>query len=1075
VTDLLQTPVEFDPFASGELDRTAPATEEQEEIWAAVQVGGEPANLAYNESVSLRMKGRLDRSALERALGRVLERHEALRATFTADGSTLCIAAQASVAFASEDLSNLPDAALQDRILAARRQAVTTPFDLTRGPLLRAELLRLEAELHELVVTAHHIVCDGWSTGVVLPELGALYSEEATGRAAALPEPAKFSDYVLSQRERAGTAEAAEDDAYWLEQYAGEVPLLELPTDRPRPADRSFEAARTDHRLSPALVRGLRQVAKTAGTSLVATLLASFEVFLMRITGQRAFAVGMPAAGQATAGELGLVGHCVHTLPIRAELDPEHSFVEHLQRVKARLLDAFDHQQFTFGTLLKRLSLPRDASRVPLIPVLFNLDKSIEGLSFAGLEVDYVSNPRAYESFELFVNATQSGDDIVLETTYNENLFDAATVGMRLRELDTLLESIVRDPARKLGDLALLPDAERQKLAEWNRTEMPRPAAQTVAALVQAQVEKAPDAPAVSDESTTLSYRELDARSNRLARQLQALGVRPDDRVGICLDRSVDLVVAVLAVLKASASYVPLDPDFPAARLAFIAEDARLTAIIAESAVEESLPRVEAPVLWLDRDASALAEQSADAIVRRDEPSRLAYVLHTSGSTGKPKGVEVPNDAVVNFLVSMAREPGLTADDVLVAVTTLSFDIAGLELLLPLSVGARVVIVSRDVAVDGSKLCAVLERYGATVMQATPSTWRVLLEAGFRGARNFRALVGGEAFPPDLAQLLLERAGEVWNMYGPTETTIWSTCKRILDAAGPISIGRPIANTRLYVLDERQKLVPIGVPGELYIGGAGVARGYRDRPELTAERFVANPFEPGGRLYRTGDLVRWTPDGELVFLRRVDSQVKLRGYRVELGEIETVLGSDARVRECAAVVREDRPGDQRLVAYVAADPAARPEIGELRARLEQALPGYMVPGHIVLVDALPRTPNQKLDRRALPAPDAADASSEYAAPRTDVEQTLARHWAKLLGLPRVGVNDDFFALGGHSMLAIRMLARVRDELGVDIGLRRLFRAPSVAGLAEHVEAVHLARGARHAAGASAGEREEVVL
>jgi amino acid adenylation domain-containing protein len=783
----------------------------------------------------------------------------------------------------------------------------------------------------------------------------------------------------------------------------------------------------------------------------------------------------MPAAGQAAAGELCLVGHCVHTLPIRAELDPEQAFVEHLQRVKAKLLDAFDHQRFTFGTLIKRLSLPRDPSRVPLIPVLFNLDKSIEGLSFSGLQVDYVSNPRAYESFELFVNATQSGEEIVLETTYNRNLFDAAGIQLRLQEFQTLLESIVRDPRQKLGDLALLPDVERQKLADWTRTQTPLPPAPSIAALVEAQVEATPDALAVSDESTSMTYRELDARANRLARQLLCLGVRPDDRVGVCLDRSVELVVAVLAVLKASASYVPLDPDFPPARLAFIADDARLAAVIAEGSVEESLPAIQAPVLWLDRQASAIEQQSADPLPRKDDPSRLAYVLHTSGSAGKPKGVEVPNGAVVNFLASMAREPGLAADDVLVAVTTLSFDIAGLELFLPLSVGARAVVVSRDVAMDGTKLCAALERYGATVMQATPSTWRLLLEAGFRGTPRFRALVGGEAFPPDLALPLIGRVSEVWNMYGPTETTIWSTCRRVDGADSPIPIGRPIDNTLVYVLDERHELVPIGVPGELYIGGAGVARGYFERPELTAERFVPSPFEAGGRLYRTGDLVRWTADGELVFVRRVDSQVKLRGYRVELGEVESVLAGDPRVRECVAVVREDRPGDQRLVAYVASDPASRPTIPELRARLEQALPGYMVPGHVVVLDALPRTPNQKIDRRALPAPDGGEASSAYLAPRTDVEQTLARQWAELLGLPRVGVNDDFFALGGHSMLAIRMLARVRDALGVDVGLRRLFRAPTVAGVAEYVEAVHLARDADRRASASDGEREEMVL
>ena len=1048
------TPIDFDPFAAGELQRTAPATEEQEEIWTAIQAGGQDASLAYNQSISLRLRGPLDRAALELAVERLVARHEALRATFTADGTTLCVGVKRPVPVELRDLSLQPLLPREESLLAARYEEVTTPFDLERGPVVRFRLLRLDPLEHELIVTAHHLVCDGWSLGIIASELAALYSEGSEGIPADLPDPVQFGDHAARSRASAESSRAARNEAYWLAQYPGEAPLLDLPPDRPRPAERTFAAAREDFPLDPELVRSLRSLGKSVGASFAGTLLAAFEAFISRISGERAFAIGMPSAGQPSSGDLCLVGHCVHTLPIRADVDPEMPFLEHVSRVKSRLLDAFDHQEFTFGTLVKRLPILRDPSRIPLIPVLFNVERVGAPPSFAGLDATVVTNPRAYENFELFLSVTDAGDDVVLEATYNTHLFDCGTVQRRLSELATLLASAAADPETKITDLAIVPDEERAVLEDWGSGPRAEASASSVVTLFERQARRSPDAIAIATARGELTYRELDARANRLANHLVALGVRPDDRVGIAVQRGLDLPVVLLSVLKASATYVPLDPDFPATRLGLITDDGRLAALVTEKEACERLPRADAPRILIDQEREQISARSAEPPGRRDDPDRIAYVLHTSGSTGKPNGVLVPHGALVNLLESMASEPGIRPEDVLLAVTTLSFDISALELLLPLVVGAKVALVSREVAMDGASLSAAIERFGATVMQATPSTFRLLVEAGL-SKPGLKVLVGGEALAPDLAALLLSRCGEVWNMYGPTETTIWSTCHRVDGESGPVPIGSPIRNTLAVVLDERRRPVPIGVRGELYIGGAGVAKGYLGRPDLTAERFITAkdvPWASVGTLYRTGDLVRWSTGGVLVFERRVDAQVKLRGHRIELGEIETVFVDDPRVGECVAMVREDTPGDVRLVAYLETRNAAPPTTAELRRLAQERLPSYMVPAHFVCLDTLPRTPNQKIDRKALPKPDGEARATPRIEPRSDSERAVASIWAELLGVSSVGVTDDFFALGGHSMLATRMLSRVRDVLGVTVGLRTLFRSPTVAAVAGHVDA-----------------------
>jgi amino acid adenylation domain-containing protein len=687
--------------------------------------------------------------------------------------------------------------------------------------------------------------------------------------------------------------------------------------------------------------------------------------------------------------------------------------------------------------------------------VLQNMPRS--GLSLPGLTLQPLGLESGVAKYDLTLSAREATAGLRLTLEYNTDLFRAATITRMLGHLRTLLEGCVTDPDRRLSELPLLTDAERnQLLVESAGTEAndDRP---TVQALFEEQAALTPDAVAVVGVGEELTYGELDRRANQLARYLRASGVGPEVPVGICLERSPRLLVGLLGILKAGGAYLPLDPGYPAARLGFMLADAKVRLLVTQARVREQLPPSDATVLCLDVDADRIARESSERIDGGVTADHLAYVIYTSGSTGRPKGVQIPHRAVVNFLTSMQRVPGLGRQDTLLAVTTLAFDIAGLELLLPLTVGARCVIAADEVAKDGRRLADTLTRSGATVMQATPAGWQLLVEAGWAGTPGLRAFCGGEALPSILADQLLTRCGSLWNLYGPTETTIWSAVGPVRSGA-PVGIGRPIANTRLYLLDRRLHPVPIGVAGELFIAGSGLARGYLNRPGLTAERFLPDPFsrEPGARVYRTGDLMRYRADGSLEFLGRTDHQVKLRGFRIELGEIEAVLVQHPAVRQAVSLVREDAPGDKRLIAWVVPAPGKPPTIGELRGYLQRELPEHMLPSAVVLLDAIPLTPGFKLDRAALPEPDwgRLELVESYVAPRSPTEQALADLWAALLRVERVGVHDNFFELGGHSLLATLMMARVQAAAGVELPLRALFEDPTVQGMAQRIETIH---------------------
>ncbi|HVG11012.1 MAG TPA: amino acid adenylation domain-containing protein [Thermoanaerobaculia bacterium] len=1031
----------------------APVSHAQERLWFLDRL--EPGSAAYNIPAAVRWHGRLRVPVLLAALGEIVRRHESLRTTFTASesGEALQVVSPASPpALPLIDLTALAmelGTAESGRLAGAEARA---PFDLERGPLLRARLLRLqqgeEETEHVLLATLHHIVSDGWSQGLLIGELAALYGAFAAGRSSPLPElTLQYPDFAAWQRDwlRGEVLEA--QLAYWRRQLAGAPSLLELPTDRPRPALQGSGGGSVALDLPAGLEEAVAALSRQAGASPFMVLLAAFQALLGRVSGQEDVPVGTPVAGRTRVETEPLIGLFMNTLVLRTDLSGEPGFRELVGRVRETALEAFAHQDVPFEKLVEELRPQRNLAHSPLFQVMLILQNAPTGVVPLGdLSLSRLPVESGTAKLDLTL-ALAEGQGLRAQLEYRTDLFDRTTVLRLLGHFEVLLRAAVADPGQRLSGLPLLAGPERQQLVEWNDTRTSFPEGEAcLHRLIEAQVERSPDAVAVVCAGERLTYRELDRRANHLAWRLCELGVEPEVPVGIYLDRSLDLPVALLAVWKAGGAYVPLDPAYPRERLAYMLDDSGAPVVLTEPGLLSTVPESAARAVCLE------AGERAAGPAGPTHPESLAYILYTSGSTGRPKGVQIPHGALVKFLESMRERPGLGVSDRLLAVTSLSFDIAGLELFLPLLVGAEVEIASRETAADGRRLLARLDT--ATVLQATPSTWRLLLDSGWQGGRTLKALCGGEALPPALAAEISARAGSLWNMYGPTETTIWSAVHRVGSEAGEgtaVPLGTPIANTTIHVVDPHLRPVPIGVPGELLIGGAGLARGYFGRPDLTAERFIPDPFSgPGARLYRTGDLARWRADGELEFLGRLDHQVKVRGHRIELGEIEAVLARHASVRAALVLVREDVPGDPRLTAFVVGPEGTAQD--DLRAYLRAALPEYMVPAAFVILEALPLLPNGKVDRKALlrSAPAAIPRGVPSALPRTAAEREIAGIWREVLSLPAVGVQDNFFDLGGHSLLLVRVQRRLRETLGRDLPLVDLFRYPTVASLAGYL-------------------------
>ncbi|AKT37644.1 non-ribosomal peptide synthetase [Chondromyces crocatus] len=1063
------------PLVRPPRDGELPLSFAQQRLWFLDQL--EQGSPVYNLPAAVRLKGSLDAVALERSLVALGQRHETLRTSFASrQGKPFqVIASEPALRVERIDLGHLTGADQEVEVARLTRKDALRPFHLGSGPFLRVTLLALSADEHVLLLNMHHIVSDGWSIGVLVRELSALYAAFSADRVPELPElPIQYADFAQWQRDWLEGEVLDGQLAYWKQQLGGGIPALELPTDRPRPPTQTFRGAVLPVALPPALADALRALCRREGVTLYMALLAGFQALLHRVTGQDDIAIGSPIAGRTRAETEGLIGLFINTLVLRTRLSPELSFRELLRRVREVTLGAYDHQDVPFEKLVDALQPERDLSRSPLFQVMLILQNAPQPvLDLPGLTAERMELSGATSKFDLTLSLEDSDEGLRGWIEYNTDLFDAATMTRLMGHLQTLLEGAVTAPAQHLAELPILPPEERQLVVHaWNDTAVAFPEDLCVHERIAEQAARTPDAPAVIFEDRMLSYAELDRRSNQLAHHLRALGVGPERLVGVCMERSLELVVALLGVLKAGGAYVPLDPTYPAERLDFMLGDIQAKVILTQERLlaERALPGTHVLCLDAAATAAALATAPTSAPPRVASDDQLAYVIYTSGSTGRPKGAMNTHRGLRNRLLWMQQAYGLTEADAVCQKTPYSFDVSVWEFFWPLMTGARLVVARPGGHRDTAYLAELFSSQRVTTAHFVPSMLAAFVEEPSlaRCTHLKRVICSGEALPFELVERFLAQSpAELHNLYGPTEASIdvtFHACQRA-DARRIVPIGRPIANTRIVLLDARLDPVPVGVPGELFIGGVGVGRGYVHRASLTAERFLPDPLAttPGERLYRTGDRARWLPTGELEYLGRTDHQVKLRGFRIELSEIEAVLAQHPGVREAVVLAREDRPRDVRLVAYVVASAtevtageggaetgrSTAPSTTALREHLRTKLPEYMIPTAFVRLDAMPLTPSGKADRRALPAPDAAQAEERpaFVAPRTATEQALADIWTEVLQVERVGIHDSFFALGGHSLLATQVVARARDTFAVEVPLRAIFESPVLADMA----------------------------
>lgn len=1060
------TPVDFDPFVGSPIVRAIPTTEAQREVLTASEMGDE-ASCAYNESVSLELKGALDQAALEKAMLGLIDRHESLRATLNASGTRMLISDKVSFNLPFVDLSGANEKERNERLAAIAKKDMLLPFDLRNGPVFRAQLIKVAADLHLLRLTGHHVVCDGWSLGIMMAEISALYNAAKSGGTPKLPEASAFSEYSLATIDFAKSSEHHSVERYWLDLYKGHVPRLDLPTDRPRPRQKTFNGKRLDLTLSQDLVRGLKEVATRSGASFVTTLMTTFEVLLHKITGDSDIVVGLPAAGQSDLGMKHLVGHCVNLLALRSRVDEEISFLDHLKARRTGVLDAFDNQKYTFGTLLRKLNVPREPGRIPLCPVVFNIDMNMDdGVGFDGLQHRFISNPRAFENFELFLNATGNEGDLTLEWSYNTDLFNEGTVRNWMDQLVALIKRIQTAPAATIGDLigevALVGEKQLPK-SDWHGRALAYPK-EDIGSLFDQVANKYGDRVSVELHDQKLTYRDLQQRVHALSKALVTMGVKPGEPVGLCMDRSFDMVVAMLATLRAGGCFVPFDPGYPADRLAFMFGDTAVKVMLTQRHLVNALPKHQARNIFLE-DVPA-GEDAAMPRLTADAP---AYIMYTSGSTGTPKGVVVPHRAIVR-LVRSQNFISFGPDLCWLQLANISFDASTLEIWGALLNGARLVLQPQQKPTL-PEISATIAKHKVTSVWFTVGLFNMMVDEQLDRLRGLKhILTGGDVVSVPHIKRALKALGPnvLINGYGPTENTTFTTCFPINSEASMsdgVPIGFPLNNTTVHILDEQRNPVPVGVKGELYAGGDGVALGYWKRDDLTAERFIDDPFsgKSGAKLYRTGDIVKWQPDGSIAFVGRADGQVKIRGFRIELGEIENAISAIPGIRDRVVVARKDGPGEQQLVAYIVPadfDPEKDTQRRDaltamVQTALEKRLPTYMLPAFHVLLNELPLNANGKVDKKKLPAPDlrALQMTVEHVAPRNATEKKIAAIWNKILGVEDIGIHQSFFDLGGHSILGIQMLSQIEQQFGKTYGLNLLFRSPTIAELAVELGAV----------------------
>jgi amino acid adenylation domain-containing protein len=1005
-----------------------------------------PEGTAYHISGALNLVGALDVDAFKASFDGLVARHETLRTIFSSDGD-----GSAHQVIQEELLLDIPVIDLsvlsgEEQAKVVKSQALAwhaTSFDLTKGPLLRVGLIQLAVDKHVLVVVMHHIISDGWSMQVLVNEFVSRYQAAVEGIEIILPElPIQYADYAVWQRNWLEAGELEKQLSYWREHLGDELPVLQLPTDTARHLEANYTQANHGFTLPAELSQGLKKVTKEYQSTLFMTLLSAYQTLLYRYTGQEDIRIGVPIANRHRSEVENVIGFFVNTQVLRGVVHGRMSLSEMLQQVKVTALGAQENQDLPFEKLVEALQPERSLSHTPLFQVMYNHQRDDSALTqMSGLSIDDYELGEKGAQFELTLDTSENSQgEILINFSYAKELFNTETIVRLAEYYVAILTAFTENSEQAIGDISLLDDAETKQLTAWGVNDTRYDNTQPAHQLIEQQVEFTPNATALVFKEEQLTYTELNQRANQLAHYLISQGVKPEEKVGISVERSVDMVVSLLAVLKAGGAYVPLDPDYPNERLAYIMQDSGIKTLLSQSELLKNLPE-------LSSGSTLCLEQLTlcdEAITNPDihlHGDNLAYLIYTSGSTGRPKGVMVCHGALSNFLNSMQEEPGMRSDDTLVAVTSLSFDIAALELYLPLLSGAKLVLSTRAGVLEGAALGELIDTSQATVFQSTPSGWRLLLASGWQPKNyelkgiKFKGLCGGEALPQDLAQELRSHGVDLWNMYGPTETTIWSSVKQ-LESNSP-TLGKPIADTKLHIFDNQLNPVPQGVAGELYIGGAGLARGYSGRVDLTIDAFIANPFsEQGEQLYRTGDLVRWNNSGELEYLGRIDHQVKIRGFRIELGEIESELLKQINVSEAVVVAKASQSGT-RLVAYVSASADTALDTNELKAVLGKSLPDYMVPSVIVLLDALPLNPNGKIDRKALPEPEFV-SNNAYQAPEGTVETQLAQIWCEVLGIEQVGRHDNFFEMGGHSLLAVSLINKANKAFSISLSVRVIF-------------------------------------
>ncbi|MGB7440886.1 MAG: amino acid adenylation domain-containing protein [Coleofasciculaceae cyanobacterium] len=1076
-------------------DNHLPLSSAQQRLWFLDQL--EPFSSAYNIPYAYRFQGQLNVTALKQSLREIVQRHETLRTTFaTINGQPIqVIATDGNLTLPIVDLLDIPETEREAEAWRRATEEAQRPFDLAQGPLLRLELLRLATEKYLLVVNMHHIISDGWSRGVFKQELAALYQAFCHGKPSPLPElPLQYADFAQWQQQWLQSEEFKSQLNYWKQKLAGIPSLLELPTDRPRPPVQTYSGSRHPLEISPKLTEAIKTLSQQEGVTLFMTLLAAFKVLLFRYSGQENMVVSSPIAGRNQSEIEKLIGFFVNTLALRTDFSDNPSFRSLLTQVREVALEAYDHQDLPFDKLVEELQPERDPSYSPIAQVMFVLQNTtiptqqLPGLTLSSMEVE-----NSTSKFDLTLELQETVGGLQGWFEYNTDLFEATTIERMAGHFQTLLESIVANPEESIAQLPLLTEVERnQLLVEWNNTQVDYPQDKCIHQLFEAQVERSPDAVAVVFEDQQLTYKELNSRANQLAHHLRTLGVKPEVLVAICVERSLGMVVGLLAILKAGGAYVPLDPAYPPERIAFSISDSQVKILLTKEKHLDELPEHQAKVVCLDRDWQSIAGYSSENPQTEVKPANLAYVIYTSGSTGKPKGVLVAHFNVVRLFTATQDWYNFDHNDVWTLFHSHAFDFSVWEIWGALIYGGKLVVVPYVVSRSPNAFYQLLEKEQVTVLNQTPSAFLQLIQVeestNIEPKLNLRYVIfGGEALEIQSLKPWFNRHGDrtpqLVNMYGITETTVHVTYRPItmadLEQRRSV-IGFPIPDLKLYLVDSYLQAVPIGVVGEMYVGGAGVARGYLNRKELTKERFINNPFsnDPESKLYKSGDLARYSSNGELEYLGRIDHQVKIRGFRIELGEIEALLVSHSDIDQTIAIAREDRPGDKRIVAYVISKPHKVLDVKAIRQYLQEHLPDYMVPSAFVFLDVLPLTPNGKVDRRALPAPNQTkrELEEDFVAPQDEVELQLTKIWEEVLGIQPIGVKENFFELGGHSLSVTQVVSRLREAFQVELPLRDLFELPTVVELAERIKMLRWATQDLQAASSSVVvEMEEIEL